>query len=171
MKIFKIALLAVISASLVGCASSKFRLIEKPITIGNKEYQAIYAERNNPWGGNAVTVSLVESDVTAQPQAQPQVQPQPMPQPSAQQQPAPQAQQLPVELPHANTRVINSNNQGSTGWVNGAFHGAVAGAFQGAGIGVAGALLRPSNVSASGGSGGQSSSSSSAASSAAASGR
>lgn len=172
-RIVRVGLLAIISAGLVGCASSKFRLIEKPIKIGDKEYQAMYAERKNPWSGNAVTVSLVESDVAQQPTCQPVMQTQhPLMLPTQQyaQQPVQRTQQCtqqqvvqaqqsqqPVEL-LTNTHVINNNNQGCAGWINGAFQGSVGDALIGGGMAGAGALLRPSHVSVNGGSGGQSSS-------------
>jgi len=137
--LFKIALMAIVSAGLLGCASQKFQVIDKPINIGDKSYTAIFAERTSPWHGNAVTVSLVESQ-RGNPNLT-QVQ---------------QQQVQPNEL-LTQTHVVNNNNQGSTGWVNGAFQGAVGDAIMSGGMMGAAALIRPSRVSANGGSGGQSS--------------
>jgi len=143
--LFKIALLTIISSSLVGCATQKFVKIDKPIDIGNKSYTALLTERVNPWGGNAISLNLVESQRNTN---QLQVQSTPQPAPTAQQ---------PTEL-LTETHVVNSNNQGSIGLINGAFQGSVGDAIMGGGMMGAAALIRPSRVSANGGSGGQSSS-------------
>lgn len=207
-KIFSIALLVTLMASLVGCANEKFRMVDQPITIGDKTYTALITERVNTWGTNAVSLNLVESKnkivkvpqpqmcYSQQPvQEQPQqtYAPQPCPQQPVQEQPqqtyAPQPcpnkpavvyYRLPcipmqvqpaairpvacttVQVRLKDSRVINSNNQGSTGLWVGAFQGAVGDAIMGGSVMGAAAILRPSNISVRGGNGSASASSAAA---------
>lgn len=181
-RFFAVALLAIILASLVGCASQKFEMIDRPIQVGDKEYTAMITERVNPWGTNAVSLHLAESEVE-QPSCQPQMQyapqayaPPPPPVQYAPAPPPPPPPQVVVVCPppvqyapapcysrRRRTQVVNNNNQGSIGWANGAFQGSVGQAVAGVTSMGAAALIRPSKISVRGGGASASSSSSSAA--------
>lgn len=171
MRMLKIGLLPIVMvATLTGCATSRFEKIGT-LKAGDKSYDALFTERVNPWGANAVSLHLVESDCkpAAQPQqcvyAMPQQVPMQVPQVAVAQQvvtqqvpmvvcqPPPCVAQCaqPIEL-LTNTHVVNNNNASSIGWCNGAFQGAVGDALLGGGMVGAAAVLRPARISASGGS-------------------
>jgi len=130
-KMFQIAMLAIVLSIGVGCSSDKFAKVGDPIIVGNKEYVAILTERVQPWGGNATTLSLVESELE---QNAPPVINQ-------------YGQVVQCQAQGPRTRVVNNNNQGSIGWANGAFQGSVGAAVAGAEMMGAAALIRPSRIS------------------------
>lgn len=181
--LLKIAVLAILMFSLVGCAEQKFERIGEPQVDGDKVLTAWVAKDRDPWGVNVSTIMFRETEHVAQMPSQPQcghVQPQCGHIQSVPTQPRarrlvwvpksalgayqhPQYEQR-AELPKS--RAINFNNQGGDGWVTGFFKEGFAGLAQGAGTAVTGFGFRPSRVSMRGGG---ATASSSAASSAASS--
>jgi len=135
-----------IAVNLVGCARDTFKQVDKPIVINGVEYTALKTSTRDPWGQDATTLTLIQSDVEQPPQMVYVQQP-----PKKSQAQPPQRVEAPARV---HVSVVNNNNQGSSGWAKGAFQGAIGGGLQGAGIAAAGALIRPSKttVNASGGS-------------------
>lgn len=136
MKAMKCALLAVVlTVSLTGCSSSKFAKIDDPIVVGDKVYTALFSERVQPWGANAVSLHLIETEINNQ---------------VAQQAPKSTHRNAPPQMA-TRTHVATVNNQGSTGWVNGALQGTVGSAIQGGCMIGAAAAIRPSRTTVNGG--------------------
>jgi hypothetical protein len=162
---FRIPLLAIV-VSLTGCASSGMKQIDKPIQIGDKTYTGIYAERVNPWGGNATTVAIMESSNGEQRRvdySSRQTDSKDVLSATPRRRYTERYAEYESSERLSNTHIVSDNKQGSIGWANNALHGVAGGAILGATSMGAARLIRPAIMK-----GGNSSSSSSSSASAAA---
>lgn len=182
MKTAKIVLVSAVLASLVGCTSSVFEKMGKPIYVeGDPDpYTGILQERVNPWGINMGSMYLVKSDrvMVLVPQNGTPTQPTKAAEPAMQNCPT-QHPGVVANHPTASatrevvvikSSVVSANNQGCPGLAVGAFEGSVGATMQGLGMMGAACLLKPARISAVGGGGAAAASSSSSSAAAAASG-